>query len=152
MESVDAVEIVLERTDEFGSAHRSELTIDKDLERLSPGEIGFSLRMARPSWLISSRWSLTSNAKAYVLTPRFWTDCEGFRRIKDYNKRCAPKPASPRRFEPRILDDGTHCRADPDRNLCADRHRLSAAGHTGGDFEAGGAGDQPRRHRFSETL
>jgi hypothetical protein len=89
MESVDAVEIVLERTDEFGSTHRSELTIDKDLERLSPGEIGFSLRMARPSWLISSRWSLTSNAKAYVLTPRFWTDCEGFRRIKDYNKRFA---------------------------------------------------------------
>ena len=27
--------IVLEGTDEFGSAHRSELTIDKDLERLS---------------------------------------------------------------------------------------------------------------------
>ena len=30
-------------TDEFGSAHRSELTIDKDLERLSAGEIGFSV-------------------------------------------------------------------------------------------------------------
>lgn len=35
--------IVLEGTDEFGSAHRSELTIDKDLERLSAGEIGFSV-------------------------------------------------------------------------------------------------------------
>ncbi len=34
--------IVLEGTDEFGSAHRSELTIDKDLARLSAGEIGFS--------------------------------------------------------------------------------------------------------------
>ena len=35
--------IVLEGTDEFGSAHRSELTIGKDLERLSAGEIGFSV-------------------------------------------------------------------------------------------------------------
>ena len=35
--------MVLEGTDEFGSAHRSELTIDKDLERLSAGEIGFSV-------------------------------------------------------------------------------------------------------------
>src|ERR1700733_506735 len=33
--------IVLEGTDEFGSAHRSELAIDKDMERLSAGEIGW---------------------------------------------------------------------------------------------------------------
>jgi hypothetical protein len=33
----------LEGTDEFGSTYRSELTIDKDLERLSAGEIGFSV-------------------------------------------------------------------------------------------------------------
>jgi hypothetical protein len=35
--------IVLEGTDEFGLAHRSELTIDKDMERVSAGEIGFSI-------------------------------------------------------------------------------------------------------------
>ena len=35
--------IVLEGADEFGSAHRTELTIDEDLERLSAGEIGFSV-------------------------------------------------------------------------------------------------------------
>ena len=35
--------IVLEDADEFGSAHRSELTIDKDLERLLAGEIGLSV-------------------------------------------------------------------------------------------------------------
>ena len=35
--------IVLEGTDEFGSAHRSELTIDKDMEPVSAGEIGFSV-------------------------------------------------------------------------------------------------------------
>ena len=31
--------IVLEGTDEFGSVHRSELTIDNDMKRLSAGEI-----------------------------------------------------------------------------------------------------------------
>ena len=35
--------IVLEGNDEFGSAHRSELTISKDFDRLSAGEIGFSV-------------------------------------------------------------------------------------------------------------
>lgn len=35
--------VVLEGTDEFGSTHRSELMIDKDMERLSAGEIGFSV-------------------------------------------------------------------------------------------------------------
>ena len=55
--------IVLEGTDEFGSAHRSELTIDKDLERLSAGEIGFSVEDGKATWLISSRWSSTSNAR-----------------------------------------------------------------------------------------
>jgi hypothetical protein len=35
--------IGLDGTDELGSAHRSELTIDKDLKWLSAGEIGFSV-------------------------------------------------------------------------------------------------------------
>ncbi len=35
--------VILEGTDEFGSAHRLELVIDEDLERLSAGEIGFSV-------------------------------------------------------------------------------------------------------------
>jgi len=35
--------LVSEGTDEFGSTHRSELEIDKNLERLSAGEIGFSV-------------------------------------------------------------------------------------------------------------
>jgi hypothetical protein len=33
--------ILLEGTDEVGSAHRSELAIDKDMERLSAEEIGW---------------------------------------------------------------------------------------------------------------
>ncbi len=35
--------IVLEGADEPGSAHRSELMIDKDFERLSAGDIDFSV-------------------------------------------------------------------------------------------------------------
>jgi hypothetical protein len=35
--------IVLEGVDEFGSAHRSEFVIEKDIERLASGEIGFSI-------------------------------------------------------------------------------------------------------------
>src|SRR5271169_6743807 len=43
--------------------------------------------MAKPSWLISSRWVVNQQCEAYVLTSRFCMDCEGFRRIKDYSKR-----------------------------------------------------------------
>jgi|ERR1700684_1847672 hypothetical protein len=68
--------IVLEGTDEFGSAHRSELAIDKDMERLSAGEIGFSVEDGKAIM-----------AHLQQVTSRFCVDCQGFRRIKDYSKR-----------------------------------------------------------------
>jgi hypothetical protein len=68
---------MLAGTDEFGSAHRSELTIDKALERLSAGEIGFSVEgkaiMAHLQQVVVNR-----QCEAYVLTRRFCTDCEGW--------------------------------------------------------------------------
>ena len=79
--------IVLEGTDEFGSAHRSELTIDKDLERLSAGEIGFSVEDGKAIMAHLQQVVVKQQCEAYVLTRRFCTDCEGFRRIKDYSKR-----------------------------------------------------------------
>ena len=79
--------IVLEGTDEFGSAHRSELTIDKDLERLSAGEIGFSVEDGKAIMAHLQQVVVNQQCEAYVLTSRFCTDCEGFRRIKDYSKR-----------------------------------------------------------------
>ena len=79
--------IVLEGTDEFGSAHRSELTIDKDLERLSAGEIGFSVEDGKAIMAHLQQMVVNQQCEAYVLTRRFCTDCEGFRRIKDYSKR-----------------------------------------------------------------
>ena len=74
--------IVLEGTDEFGSAHRSELTIDKDMERLSAGEIGFSVEDGKAIMAHLQQVVVNQQCEAYVLTSRFCTDCEGFRRIK----------------------------------------------------------------------
>ena len=79
--------IVLEGADEFGSAHRSELTIDKDLERLSAGEIGFSVEDGKAIMAHLQQVVVNQQCEAYVLTSRFCMDCEGFRRIKDYSKR-----------------------------------------------------------------
>ena len=79
--------IVLEGTGEFGSAHRSELTIDKDLERLSAGEVGFSVEDGKAIMAHLQQVVVNQQCEAYVLTRRFCTDCEGFRRIKDYSKR-----------------------------------------------------------------
>ena len=79
--------IVLEGTDEFGSAHRSELTIDKDLERVSAGEIGFSVEDGKTIMAHLQQVVVNQQCEAYVLTSRFCRDCEGFRRIKDYSRR-----------------------------------------------------------------
>jgi hypothetical protein len=79
--------IVLEGTDEFGSAHRSELAIDKDMERLSAGEIGFSVEDGKAIMAHLQQVVVNQQCEAYVLTSLFCADCEGFRRIKDYGKR-----------------------------------------------------------------
>ena len=79
--------IVLEGTDEFGSAHRSELTINKDLERVSAGEIGFSVEDGKIIMAHLQQAVLSQQCDAYVLASRFCADCEGFRRIKDYSRR-----------------------------------------------------------------
>jgi hypothetical protein len=63
------------------------LTIDKDLERLSAGEIGFSVEDGKAIMAHLQQMVVNQQCEAYVLTRRFCTDCEGFRRIKDYSKR-----------------------------------------------------------------
>jgi len=79
--------MVLEGTDEFGSAHRSELTINKDLERVSAGEIGFSVEDGKIIMAHLQQVVVSQQCEAYVLASRFCMDCERFRRIKDYGKR-----------------------------------------------------------------
>jgi hypothetical protein len=75
---------VWEGTDEFGSTHRSELEIDKDMERPSAGEIGFSVEDGKAIMALLQQAVVNQQSEAYVLTRRFCTDREGFRRIKDY--------------------------------------------------------------------
>ena len=63
------------------------ITIDKDLERLSAGEIGFSVEDGKAIMAHLQQVVVKQQCEAYVLTSRFCADCEGFRRIKDYGKR-----------------------------------------------------------------
>ena len=63
--------IVLEGNDEFGSAHRSELTISKDFDRLSAGEIGFSVEDGKAIMAHLQQVVVKQQCEAYVLTSRF---------------------------------------------------------------------------------
>jgi hypothetical protein len=61
---------VLEGTDEFGSAHRSELTIDKDMERLLAGEVGFSVEDGKAIMAHLQQVVVKQQCEAYVLMGR----------------------------------------------------------------------------------
>ena len=63
--------IVLEGNDEFGLAHRSELTISKDFDRLSAGEIGFSVEDGKAIMAHLQQVVVKQQCEAYVLTSRF---------------------------------------------------------------------------------
>lgn len=58
--------IVLEGTDEFGSGHRSELTIDEDMKRLSADEIGFSVEDGKTIMAHLQQVVVTQNARPTV--------------------------------------------------------------------------------------
>ena len=79
--------IVLPGADEFGTVHRSELTISKDYRRLSAGEIGFSVEDGKAIMTHLQQVIVKQQCEAYVLASRFCIDCERFRRVKDYGKR-----------------------------------------------------------------
>ena len=85
--------IVLEGTDEFGSAHRSELMIDKDLERLSAGEIGFSVEDGKAIMAHLQQVVVNQQCEAYVLTSRLCTDCEGLFGRRKRSVPSYPRPA-----------------------------------------------------------
>jgi hypothetical protein len=58
----------LEGRDEFGSAHRPELAIDKDLECLSAGEVGFSVEDGKAIMAHFQQVVVNQQCEAYVLT------------------------------------------------------------------------------------
>lgn len=79
--------ITIEGTDEFGSAHRSEMVLEKDLNNLAPGVVGLSIADGKAIMAHLQRAVVKQQCDAYVRVRRFCVDCKRQRRIKDYSKR-----------------------------------------------------------------
>lgn len=79
--------ITIEGTDEFGSAHRSEIAIEKNMDRPAAGAIGFSIEDGKAIMAHLQKTIVKQQCETYVWTRRFCMDCERFRRIKDCSKR-----------------------------------------------------------------
>ena len=79
--------ITIEGMDEFGGRDAAEMVIEKDFGRLSKGEIGLSISDGKAIMACLQQLVVKQQCEAYVLTSRYCSDCETFRRIKDYGKR-----------------------------------------------------------------
>ena len=79
--------IKIEGVDEFGTAHCAEMEIKKDFDRLSSGEIGFSVADGKVIMPHLQAVVVQQQCETYVWTKRLCADCETFRGIKDYSKR-----------------------------------------------------------------
>jgi len=79
--------ITIEGTDEFGAAHRSEIALEKDLNSLTAGAVGFSIEDGKTIMAHLQQIVVKQQCETYVLARRFCMDCDRFRRIKDYSKR-----------------------------------------------------------------
>ena len=79
--------ITIEGTDEFGAAHRSEIALEKDLNSLTAGAVGFSIEDGKTIMAHLQQIVVKQQCETYVLARRYCMDCDRFRRIKDYSKR-----------------------------------------------------------------
>ena len=79
--------IAIEGMDEFGGLDHAEMVIEKDVSRLSKGEIGLTLADGKAIMACLQQFVVKQQCEAYVLTSRYCTDCRTFRRIKDYGRR-----------------------------------------------------------------
>jgi hypothetical protein len=79
--------ITIEGMDEFGGRDTAEMVIKKEFNRLSKGEIGLSMSDGKTIMACLQQLVVKQQCEAYVLTSRYCTDCQTFRRIKDYGKR-----------------------------------------------------------------
>ena len=77
----------------------SELTIDGDPERVSAGEIGFSVEDGKIVMAHFQQVVVSQQCDAYVLASRFCADCEGFRQIKGSSRRKIRTGSAALRFE-----------------------------------------------------
>ena len=79
--------ITIEGMDEFGGRDIAEVVIEKEFKRLSKGEIGLSISDGKTIMACLQQLVVKQQCEAYVLTSRYCSDCETFRRIKDSGKR-----------------------------------------------------------------
>jgi hypothetical protein len=79
--------ITIEGRDEFGAVHRSEIALEKDMNSLTAGAVGFSIEDGKTIMAHLQQVIVKQQCETYVLARRFCMDCERFRRIKDYSKR-----------------------------------------------------------------
>ena len=63
------------------------MIIEKDMDRLAAGDIGFSIDNGNAIMAHLQKMIGKQECEAYVLARRLCLDCEHFRRIKDYGKR-----------------------------------------------------------------
>jgi hypothetical protein len=79
--------ITIEGMDEFGGRDTAEVVIEKEFSRLARGEIGLTLFDGKTIMACLQQLVVRQQCEAYVLTSRYCTDCQMFRRIKDSGKR-----------------------------------------------------------------
>ena len=79
--------ITIEGMDGFGGRDAAEMVIERDFGRLSKGEIGLTIADGKAIMACLQQLVVKQQCEAYVLTSRYCTDCQTFRRIKDYGKR-----------------------------------------------------------------
>ena len=79
--------ITIEGLDEFSGRGATEMVIEKDVGRLSKGEIGLTIADGKSIMACLQQLVVKQQCEAYVLTSRYCTDCQTFRSIKDYGKR-----------------------------------------------------------------
>src|ERR1700677_2864156 len=79
--------VTIEGMDEFGGRDTAEMVIEKEFSRLAKGEIGLTLSDGKTIMAGLQQFVVKQQCEAYVLTSRYCTDCQTFRRIKDYGKR-----------------------------------------------------------------
>jgi len=79
--------ITIEGLDEFSGRDAADMVIEKDVGRLSNGEIGLTIADGKSIMACLQQLVVKQQCEAYVLTSRYCTDCQTFRRIKDYGKR-----------------------------------------------------------------
>ena len=79
--------ITIEGMDEFGGRENVEMVVEKEFSGLSKGEIGLSISDGKAIMGRLQQLVVKQQCEAYVLTSRYCSDCQTFRRIKDYGKR-----------------------------------------------------------------